>query len=101
MRYAWTVDEFEWALARVLDVIHEARGSEGAWEETIYSTVIDQNKTEWWTEKSRGLRATIVSEGIAMAVANNTIHPVAGKTQATGRRCFRLTDPLVRVAEAL
>ena len=100
--YSWKSEELDWAKQQVIELVclvHFTHG--GAWEEWIFAQMVERTDTKWWWQLSRGLRAILTSRAIEFLVADNTLHVVPGKTQTTGRRCFRFTNALVRLAEAL
>ena len=97
------IDDYEWAQAQLIWEVGFMGAAGGAWEYYLYDQMIKENGKDrpTWQARSEGRRAIIVSHMIDYLVGDKRIEAIPGKTQATGRRRFRLVNILDTIVAAL
>jgi len=98
-----SLEDYDWVRRRILEEVHFLRGSIGAYEDHLFRLMVEEEgkDRESWQARTRGQRATVVSDVIHSLVVVNEIYAVRTENQGTGRRCFRITNVLDRIVAQL
>lgn len=101
----WSPDSRFWCEQVIVHLLRKVGDNPGLYEDDIYRLMIrlpsDWSQRPSWNRLSDGTKATLISMCITHLIRTKRIYAVPELTQVTGRRCFRLKNPLDAIVEAL
>ena len=100
----WSAEDAAWCRLTVLKAVRESGESPGLYEDNVYQLMAGmshRDERQEWERLTSGTKAIVVSHSIESLLFTKEIYAAPELTQSTGRRCFRVKNPLDAIVEAL